>query len=144
MKKLDFKNNGITVTAIKLISIIEMFVEMQLKGLKPPSCMVWGAPGIGKSDIIRKVGEEKGIEIVDVRLAQREPVDMRGLPVPNTEDKSVEWYTSSEWPRDPKSKGIIFFDELTAADRMNQAASYELILDRRLGKNYQVPEGWYI
>ena len=135
-----------TVTPRKLIEYLGRFVEIQLDGNagNPPPSMIWGPPGIGKSDILRQVAEKKDLALVDVRLAQREPVDMRGLPVPNMKEKSVDWYTSSEWPRDPGSKGIIFFDELTAADRMNQAASYEFILDRRLGKNYVVPDGWYI
>ena len=77
---------------------------------------------------------------IDVRLAQREPVDIRGLPVPK--ENGVEWIVAAEWPRDPQSKGIILFDELTAADRSLQVAAYEFILDRRLGHLYRVPDGW--
>ena len=107
-----------------------------------PPLMVWGAPGLGKSTVVREIAEELKIGFIDVRLAQREPVDMRGLPVP--ENDRVKWLVSSEWPRDPKSRGIIMFDELTAADRTLQVASYEFILDRRLGDLYKVPPGWYI
>ena len=109
---------------------------------KLPPLMVWGAPGLGKSTIIRELAREYGVSFIDVRLAQREPVDIRGLPVPT--EKGVEWRVSAEWPRDPRSRGIILFDELTAADRSLQVAAYEFILDRRLGDLYQVPEGWYI
>lgn len=107
-----------------------------------PPLMLWGPPGIGKSAIVRGVCEDEGIGFVDVRLAQREPVDMRGLPVPRGD--AVDWLPSGEWPRDPQSRGIIFFDELTSADRMLQASAYEFILDRRLGDLYTVPSGWYI
>lgn len=107
-----------------------------------PPLMIWGPPGIGKSAIVRDLAERQNIGLVDVRLAQREPVDMRGLPVPDGD--TVRWLVASEWPRDPESKGIIFFDELTAADSTLQAAAYELILDRRLGDLYRVPDGWYI
>ena len=55
---------------------------------------------------------------------------------------------SSEWPRaddeDTPEKGIILFDEITAADSTLQVAAYEFILDRRLGQLYEVPDGWYI
>ncbi|MBN2195636.1 MAG: hypothetical protein JW751_22640 [Polyangiaceae bacterium] len=105
-----------------------------------PPLMISGPPGIGKSAIIREVCEKEGIEFLDVRLAQREPVDIRGLPVPR--DDGVHWLTSAEWPRD--GRGIILFDELTAADRSLQVAAYEFILDRRLGDLYRVPDGWYI
>ena len=109
---------------------------------KLPPLMLWGAPGVGKSALIRKIAQEYGVGFIDVRLAQREPVDIRGLPVPT--EKGVEWQVSAEWPRDPESKGIILFDELTAADRSLQVAAYEFILDRRLGDLYKVPDNWYI
>ena len=134
------------VTATEL----EQLVRMQVAALDKdpasakviPPLMVWGAPGLGKSTIIRKVAEEFDIGFIDVRLAQREPVDVRGLPVPDRERKCVDWLVSGEWPRE--GKGILLFDELTAADRSLQVAAYELILDRRLGDLYKVPDGWYI
>lgn len=109
-----------------------------------PPIMVWGAPGVGKSTAVRELTQELGIGFIDVRLAQREPVDMRGLPVPDEKDNSVKWLVSGEWPRDSNSRGIIMFDELTAADKTLQVAAYEFILDRRLGALYRVPDGWYI
>ena len=107
-----------------------------------PPLMVWGPPGVGKSSIMRAVAESLSIGFIDVRLAQREPVDVRGLPVPDRANKKVDWLVSGEWPRE--GRGILLFDELTAADRSLQVAAYELILDRRLGDLYQVPDGWYI
>jgi hypothetical protein len=104
--------------------------------------MLWGPPGIGKSDLVRGLCHEHGWGFVDVRLAQRDPVDLRGLPVPTAD--SVRWLPSSEWPRDPASRGILLFDELTAADRTLQVAAYELILDRRLGDTYELPPGWLV
>lgn len=129
---------------------LEKLLKMQLEALKDdpslahvlPPLMVWGAPGLGKSSILKGVAKELGIGFIDVRLAQREPVDIRGLPVPG--EDGVKWLVASEWPRDPKSKGIILFDEITAADRSLQVAAYEFILDRRLGELYSVPDGWYI
>jgi len=129
---------------------LEKLLKMQLKAIAEdpsrakelPPMMVWGAPGLGKSTILRDIAAELGIGFIDVRLAQREPVDIRGLPVPG--EDGVKWLVASEWPRDPKSRGIILFDEITAADRSLQVAAYEFILDRRLGTLYKVPDGWYI
>ncbi|MFZ4580883.1 MAG: ATP-binding protein, partial [Myxococcota bacterium] len=101
---------------------------------------VWGAPGVGKSALARQVCQKLGIGFKDVRLAQREPIDVRGLPVPIGDQ--VHWLLPAEWPRE--GRGIIMFDELTAADRTLQVAAYEFILDRRLGDTYKVPDGWYI
>lgn len=106
--------------------------------------MLWGPPGVGKSTVVRTVAERQGIEFIDIRLAQREPVDLRGLPVPDSERGVVDWLLAGEWPRDPNSRGILLFDELTAADRSLQVAAYELILDRRLGDLYRLPPGWLV
>lgn len=106
--------------------------------------LIHGSPGLGKSSIVSQVCQEKGYQFIDVRLAQMEPCDIRGLPVPNKEQKQMDWYVNGTWPRDPNSKGVIFLDEITAADRSIQVAAYELILDRRLGTLYKVPDQWYI
>lgn len=106
--------------------------------------MLRSAPGVGKSTIIKSVADELGIGFIDIRLAEMEPVDLRGLPVPNHDEKSVQWYVTADLPRDPNSKGIILFDELTSADKSLQVAAYELILDRRLGNLYKIPDGWFI
>ena len=141
--KLDMHNR---VTAKEL----ERVMRLQLEALardpaaakELPPLMVWGAPGLGKSSILHQAASALGIGFIDVRLAQREPVDIRGLPVPG--EDGVKWLVSSDWPRDPQSRGIILFDEITAADRSLQVAAYEFILDRRLGDLYSVPDGWYI
>ena len=140
---IDMHNRVTTGELERLLrhQLTEIFAHPELAGQLPP-LMIWGAPGIGKSTIIRTVAQELGIGFIDVRLAQREPVDIRGLPVPDGD--SVRWLVSSDWPRDPDSRGIILFDELTAADRSLQVAAYEFILDRRLGGLYSVPDGWYI
>jgi len=109
-----------------------------------PPLMLWGPPGVGKSSIVRSVAERLGVDFIDIRLAQREPVDLRGLPVPDRERGVVDWLLAGEWPRDPESRGILLFDELTAADRSLQVAAYELILDRRLGDLYRLPPGWLV
>lgn len=141
----DMSNAVSTDDLHKLLKLqVKKFTEHPELSRKLPPLMVWGAPGIGKSSIMRSVAQELGVGFIDVRLAQREPVDIRGLPMPDKETNSVKWLVSSEWPRDPDSKGIIFFDEITAADRSLQVAAYELILDRRLGDLYSMPDGWYV
>ena len=129
------------VRALVLHQLELLWAEPALAPVIPPM-MLWGPPGVGKSAVVREICEAKKIGFVDIRLAQREPIDLRGLPVPRGD--TVDWLVSSEWPRDPASRGIILFDELTAADRTLQVAAYELILDRRLGTLYQVPPGWYL
>lgn len=142
------------VTPSELESIIDMQLNLlwsdpdDAKNISP--ILIHGSPGIGKSMIVESICKKHNINFVDVRLAQMEPCDVRGLPVPNRELKSMDWYVNGSWPRvnentpDNEKRGIIFLDEITAADRSIQVAAYELVLDRRLGKHYSVPPGYLI
>ena len=58
----------VTVKSAK--AILTKITRMQLAGGKPQPVMMWGPPGIGKSDIVKAATQELGIELRDVRLAQ--------------------------------------------------------------------------
>ncbi|MBE6370594.1 MAG: AAA family ATPase [Lentisphaerae bacterium] len=128
-------------TVKKAKSILDKFVKNQLAGGASQPVMLWGPPGIGKSDIVKSVAQESSIELRDIRLAQQDPVDLRG--VPTVEAGQTKWATPSCFPTDPESAGIIFLDELSAADPSIQVAAYQLLLDRRIGE-YIVPSKWMI
>jgi len=104
---------------------------------------VWGAPGIGKSAITRQVAEKRKIEFIDLRVAQLDPTDLRGLPAIKG-DRAI-WLPPVFLPQVEKDgeKGILFLDELNVAPPLIQAASYQLILDRRIGE-YSLPENWAV
>lgn len=101
--------------------------------------MIWGPPGVGKSDAVRQAAKAEGIGLIDLRLSQMDPVDLRGVPVPR--DSGTEWVTPSILPRE--GAGILFLDELPDSPPSMQGAAAQLILDRRLGE-YILPEGWSI
>jgi hypothetical protein len=101
---------------------------------------LWGPPGIGKSDIVKQIGEDAGREVIDVRLALWEPTDIKGIPYYNVEKGTMVWAPPSELPMDPESTAIIFLDELNSAPPAVQAAAYQLILNRRVG-TYSLPKG---
>lgn len=105
--------------------------------------MLWGPPGVGKSDLITQIGKRHNAPVIDIRLSQMEPSDLRGIPF-RDHDK-VEWAIPSMLPNIEKhgGMGILFLDEITSAVPSVSAAAYQLILDRRLGE-YQVPDGWAI
>lgn len=128
-------------TVKKAKSILAKLVKEQLAGGAPQPVMLWGPPGIGKSDIVKTATKECGIELRDIRLAQLDPVDLRG--VPTVENGQTKWAIPSFFPTDPESAGIIFLDELSAADPSIQVTAYQLLLDRRIGE-YEVPPKWII
>jgi len=105
--------------------------------------MLWGPPGVGKSQIVAEVAARHGVPITDVRLSQMEPSDLRGIPFRSGEH--VEWAVPAMLPDASRhgSHGILFLDEITSAAPTVSAAAYQLILDRRLGA-YEVPHGWAI
>lgn len=105
--------------------------------------MLWGAPGVGKSQIIAQVGERHNVPVIDIRLSQMEPSDLRGIPF--RENHLVEWAIPAMLPDAERhgAQGILFLDEITSAVPSVSAAAYQLILDRRLGE-YRIPEGWAI
>ena len=105
--------------------------------------MLWGAPGIGKSQIVSQVAVDHKVPMIDIRLSQMEPSDLRGIPFKNGEQ--VDWAIPSLLPNVSHhgEQGILFLDEITSAPPTVSAAAYQLILDRRLG-DYIVPEGWVI
>ena len=105
--------------------------------------MIWGPPGVGKSQMIAQVAKRHNVKLIDIRLSQMEPSDLRGIPFRNNE--IVEWAVPSMLPNAKRhgEDGILFLDEITSAPPSVSAAAYQLILDRKLGE-YEVPEGWVI
>ena len=74
MKKLTIK---------KLSDYLGKIVENNIQS----SLMLWGAPGIGKSSVIESVAKEHDLELIDLRISQLAPTDLRGIPVPK-DDKA--------------------------------------------------------
>jgi len=105
--------------------------------------MLWGPPGVGKSQIITQIGARHNVPVIDIRLSQMEPSDLRGIPF--REGNAVEWAIPAMLPDTERhgTQGILFLDEITSAVPSVSAAAYQLILDRRLGE-YEVPNGWAI
>jgi MoxR-like ATPase len=100
---------------------------------------IWGACGVGKSQIVSQVADELDYEFLDVRAVQLDPIDLRGLP--RITGDSTEWVPPRFLPT--SGRGILFLDELTAAPQMTQAGCYQLVLDRKLGE-YRLPDEWVV
>ena len=101
---------------------------------------MWGPPGIGKSDIVKQIGDEQERNVIDVRLSLWEPTDIKGIPYYNSQANTMSWAAPSELPTDPEDTSILFLDELNSAAPATQAAAYQLILNRRVG-TYVLPKG---
>lgn len=118
-------------------SVASSLLATALKKNRP--IFLWGAPGVGKSAIVRQAAESMGLALVDIRAVLLDPVDLRG--VPSIEDGITRWNPPVFLPTE--GEGVLFLDELPQAPESVQSALLQLVLDRRLGE-YRLPDGWRI
>jgi len=104
---------------------------------------LWGPPGIGKSEVVAGITEELGGLMIDLRLGQMEPTDIRGIPFYNKDSGKMDWAPPVEMPDEETASQypvvVLFLDEMNSAPASVQSAAYQLILNRRIGK-YKLPD----
>jgi hypothetical protein len=104
---------------------------------------LWGPPGIGKSELVAEIAQELKGHMIDLRLGQMEPTDIRGIPFYNKDLGKMDWAEPVDLPTEELASQypvvVLFLDELNSAAPSVQAAAYQLILNRRVGK-YVLPE----
>lgn len=104
---------------------------------------LWGPPGIGKSEVVSEIAQELGGHMIDLRMAQMEPTDIRGIPFFNRDLGKMDWAPPVDLPDEELASQypivVLFLDEMNSAAPAVQAAGYQLILNRRVGK-YVLPD----
>ena len=85
-------------------SVLTSYLSTLLREKLPLSLMLWGPPGIGKSSIVSNVAQSNRLRLVDLRLSQLAPTDLRGLPV--AEGGVSRWYPPEFLPTE--GKGVLF------------------------------------
>ena len=102
--------------------------------------MVWGAPGCGKSEVAQQVAAEGGRTYYDVRALLLDPVDLRGIPWRDS-DNRTRWAPPDFLPpTDSTALYLVNLEELPSGVPMVQAALFQLVRDRKCGE-YELPEG---
>jgi hypothetical protein len=94
---------------------------------------VWGAPGIGKSEVIAQTAKRLGMTVTDIRLASFDPVDLRGLPA--IVEGLTKWLRPAIWPAMNGAPTLLFFDEMDRAPVAVLNAALQIVLDRRIGEH---------
>lgn len=104
---------------------------------------IWGPPGIGKSELVEQMCEEKGGLMVDLRLSQMEPTDLRGIPYFNKDTGKMDWAEPVDLPDEETASKypvvVLFLDECNSGAPSVMAAAYQLVLNRRVG-TYKLPD----
>lgn len=127
-----------TVRPKELKSHLESCLQVHL------TPMVWGLPGIGKSEIIAQIAEEYNLKLIDIRLTTCDITDLNGFPDnsgPKATYKVFDTFPveGDDLPINPKTGKrytgwLIFLDELPSVNGAMQASAYKLILDRMVGQ----------
>lgn len=137
----------------KRISVRQMGDIIRLGAAIGKTTFFFGGAGLGKSQKVQQIADEmfpenKGNNLCDVRLSDKEPQDIAGIPVPVSffdEESGKEvtrtvYACPSFWPTDPDWKGIVFLDELVNAMISTQHSAYQVILDHVAG-DFKFPKG---
>lgn len=136
--------------------------------------MIYGDPGIGKSDVVKSVAKDmiapelertyvewkrstdqqkaeiisnpgKYFCLIDLRAAELEPVDLRGIEMPSSrmphlDPKIPKWIY---YMIQPQSGGILFLDEVNQASPQVLNAFFGVVLDRQAGE-VTFSEAWNV
>lgn len=106
--------------------------------------MLWGPPGIGKSELIESLARGyKNAALIDVRLSLWDPTDIKGMPYFDSNSGTMRWAPPSELPSqffaDKYDTVVLFLDEFNGAVPTVLNAAYQLILNRKVGE-YVLPD----
>jgi hypothetical protein len=103
--------------------------------------ILWGSPGIGKSDRVREASNAVGLDVTELFLSTAQPEDLGGIPIG---DGKGGLTTHIAHPGIQNiillKRGVIFVDELTCARPAVQGAGLSLVRDRILA-NQNLPGG---
>jgi hypothetical protein len=126
-------------------TIAEAATLLEIMTEADDAVMIWGPPGVGKSDIVRQLGVKKKRKVIEFRTNIREPVDVRGIPVPCEKTGTTRWFVPDELPQVERDgpEGYLFIDEINTGSPQMMAVMFGLVLDRRVGE-YELPPGWKI
>jgi hypothetical protein len=130
-------SDNLTVTSVQARKAI-----LKAFKVKRP-VFLWGPPGIGKSEVVSEITEELGGFMIDLRMAQMEPTDIRGIPFFNKDLGKMDWAPPIDLPDEELASKYpiicLFLDEMNSAAPAVQAAGYQLTLNRAVGK-YKLPD----
>jgi len=161
------------------IGDLARFVQLQLthnqylwdNNLTPVSFMIWGEPGIGKTQFLKdlshtpvQIGDKvyQGIKIVYIPVAQLEEMgDFHGLPIEMTIDgetitrivdgqevletlqRKVTTTAPPDWVPIEEGPGIVILDDFNRAGQSIIQGLMQLVLDY-LTVNWYLPKYWTI
>ncbi len=130
--------NTISCTPDEAKNLIKQLRSLQI------SFMLWGATGVGKSETIRQLADELNANLRDIRLCQKMPTDIGGLPALDHETKQTVFYPPAFLaPAINKKPVVLFFDEISLAPDDTRSAVLGILEERCQGE-IKIPDDWII
>lgn len=160
---LDFPNPQAGITNVGSERLLRILNRV-LKNKDERPVMIWGAPGIGKTSVVKMVQKQWGGRMIDVQLTTYAPEDFflpevsaeigagkfsrRAGRVPQSwlpvyhESEGEEGNARANGP-DGKG-GVIFLDELSRAKEAIRNICLKLVLDREMDGGWKLGSNWTI
>ena len=130
--------NTVSCTPDEAKELIKSLCRLKL------SFMLWGATGVGKSEAVRQLANELDAELRDIRLCQKQPTDIGGLPALDHESRQTVFYPPAFIaPRGDGKPVVLFFDEISLAPDDTKGAVLGILEERRQG-DVEIPDNWII
>jgi len=96
------------------------------------SCLITGAPGVGKSDIVAQAAGKAKADIIVMHPVVSDPTDFKGLPgIVNGQAEFLP-YGDLRQLVEAERPTVAFLDDLGQAPAVVQAAAMQLLLARRV------------
>ncbi len=86
-----------------------------------------------RSDIIKDICDRAGIETIEVKRSHVDPDDLRGIPIINKKDETVEWHLPEGIEEMGHHRKMVFLDEYVLADPAKIKAINAIKLERDNG-----------
>lgn len=152
--RMDYTTHGRVVDMPALQKFLEREMAMNRfnfeHGRRRRVPCIWGAPGIGKTDVV-KAFEKKGYVVKHVPLAQFEEMgDLNGIPQEYQDKESGEWMTRTcppEWAPELARDGekvILLADDFNRSDPRILKGTMQLIQDYGLVSWQLNQPDWHI
>lgn len=98
-----------------------------------------GDPGLGKTKMIEKFAEERGVKLVELITSQMSPFEISGIAMPDKDSKKMTYFNFDKI-EELEDGDILFFDELLNGNPTVLNACLTILEQRRLISGKPLPD----